>query len=420
MSTAIISLLALVVIVVVSCVYTSLNPGLLALLAAILIGTYFEDLSLGTILASYPIQLFLLLVMMSLVFGVANENNTLKNLTERAVQLINGNARLLPILFFLLAFLFSAMGPGNITAVALLAPLTMMMASKQKISPLLTAIMICTGANAGAFSPFAPTGVVATGLMKQIDVDSNLIWVVFGGSALLQTFSAFAAYGLYLFRNKNTVYPKLKTSIELNPWDKKQIATLAVIVFLLIGVMLFKIPLLTMATVCAVIMFAMKLGEEESALNHVPWSTITMVTGIAVLIGLVEKTGGLDLATSFIARTTDRGIINGVLAFTTGVVSAFSSSSGVVMPAFIPLLPGLVSKMGLSNIVPLVVSVAVGSHMVDVSPLSTLGALSIAALPDKRMRNYVFRNLLIWGLLMSVVAGFLAFIFMDRGGSTLW
>ncbi len=421
MSTAFISLLALLIIVIVSCFYTSLNPGLLALFAALLIGTFIENLSLGVILSSYPIQLLLLLVMMSMVFGVANENNTLKKVTDRAVRIINGKARLMPLLFFFLAFLLSALGPGNITAVALLAPVTLTMASRYKISPLLTSIMICTGANAGAFSPFAPTGVVATGLMKQIEVDSKLIWVVFGGSALLQTVSAFGAYALYLWRNKNTVYDTPEElSHESNVrFTVKNYSTLLIIAALILGVIVFDIQLLTMATFSALLMFALKSGDEETALTHVPWSTITMITGIAVLIGLVEDSGGLDLATSFIAATTDKGIINAVLATTTGIVSAFSSSSGVVMPAFIPLLPGLVEKMSLTNIVPLVVSVAVGSHMVDVSPLSTLGALSIAALPDKRQRNYVFRYLLIWGLLMSIVAGVLAYVFMDILGGKL-
>ncbi len=138
-----------------------------------------------------------------------------------------------------------------------------------------------------------------------------------------------------------------------------------------------------------------------------------MVSGITILISLMEKTGGLTLATDFIASVTNPGSINAVLAFITGLVSAYSSSSGVVMPAFIPLIPGLAAKMNIFDLVPMVIAVAVGSHMVDVSPLSTLGALSIAAIENKDARNRTFKFLMIWGMSMSVVAGILAFMFLD-------
>ena len=138
-----------------------------------------------------------------------------------------------------------------------------------------------------------------------------------------------------------------------------------------------------------------------------------MVSGIAVLIGLMEKTGGLDLATDFIASTASSNVINGLLAFVSGLVSAYSSSSGVVLPAFMPLIPGLAQKMNIPDMIPMVIAVAVGSHMVDVSPLSTLGALSLAAVDDKKVRDRMFKMLMIWGMAMSVIAGLLAFIFLD-------
>ena len=45
-------------------------------------------------------------------------------------------------------------------------------------------------------------------------------------------------------------------------------------------------------------------------------------------------------------------------------------------------------------------SIAVGSHLVDVSPLSTLGALCVATLADPAAQRTLFRRLLVWGLAM--------------------
>jgi hypothetical protein len=48
-------------------------------------------------------------------------------------------------------------------------------------------------------------------------------------------------------------------------------------------------------------------------------------------------------------------------------------------------------------------SVNVGAHLVDVSPLSTIGALCIAAVPPSPGRELLFRNLLVWGWSMALV-----------------
>jgi hypothetical protein len=96
-----------------------------------------------------------------------------------------------------------------------------------------------------------------------------------------------------------------------------------------------------------------------------------------------------------------------VLAFSTGVVSVYSSTSGVVLPAFLPAVPSLVEKVGGSDAIALATSINIGGNLVDASPLSTIGALCIAcaaATEDKRM---LFYKILAWGLSMSVVAALL-------------
>lgn len=418
MSLAIISLLALLIIIVISCFIPKLNPGLLSLLAALLIGTYGANLSVNQIVGFFPTNLFILLLSMTFVFGTAVQNGTLEQLTQRAIFLIKGQELLLPLLIFILAFALSALGPGNIAAVAVLAPVAMVLAKQRQISPLVVAIMLCTGANAGAFSPFSPTGIVALGLIEKIHVDPQLIWVVFGASAILQSLSAILAYVIFLIRTQRrskTIQNVKVESVKLQktPINTQQKLTMVFISALLLGVIAFKLPLITIALITAVLMFTFNLSTEEEVIQTVPWSTILMVTGIAVLIGLMEKTGGLDLATTTIATVTSPQLINAALAFVTGVVSAYSSSSGVVLPAFIPLIPGLAQKMAIDNIIPLIIAVAVGSHMVDVSPLSTLGALSIAAVDKKSTRDRMFKLLLTWGMSMSVVGGAIAYIFLD-------
>jgi hypothetical protein len=48
-------------------------------------------------------------------------------------------------------------------------------------------------------------------------------------------------------------------------------------------------------------------------------------------------------------------------------------------------------------------AMVVGGHLVDVSPLSTLGALCLAAAPHGTDSRALFNQLLAWGAAMSVI-----------------
>ena len=136
-----------------------------------------------------------------------------------------------------------------------------------------------------------------------------------------------------------------------------------------------------------------------------------MVCGVSVLISVLQTTGGMDLFTDILASVANIGNITALIALVAGVISVYSSSSGVVMPAFIAIVPSLIVKLGGGNPVAIVASINVGSHLVDVSPLSTLGALCIANAAPHEDRNQLFRHLLWYGLSMSIVGAVICYIF---------
>ena len=151
--------------------------------------------------------------------------------------------------------------------------------------------------------------------------------------------------------------------------------------------------------------------DEEQAIRGIPWGTILMVSGVTVLIALLEKTGGMDLFTQILARVSTPSNVTGVIAFVTGLISVYSSSSGVVLPAFLPTIPGLIENLGGGDPLAIAASINVGAHLVDVSPLSTLGALCMASAPPTEDRRALFNKLLLWGLSMSVVGALVCYLF---------
>ena len=133
-----------------------------------------------------------------------------------------------------------------------------------------------------------------------------------------------------------------------------------------------------------------------------------MVCGVTVLISVLDETGGLDLFTDLLARASAVAPTF-IIAASTGFISLYSSTSGVVLPAFLPTVPGLVEQLGVEPLA-LASAMNVGGHMVDVSPLSTLGALCMAAAHPSVDSRDLFNKLMIWGLSMTIVGGAVCYL----------
>ena len=49
------------------------------------------------------------------------------------------------------------------------------------------------------------------------------------------------------------------------------------------------------------ILAILRAADDKEAIRRMPWSVIMMMSGVTVLISLLEKTGGLDLFTAGLA-----------------------------------------------------------------------------------------------------------------------
>ena len=408
MNLAAISLAALFICVFLSCV-TKLNVGVLAIAFAWIVGVYFGGIPADQIAAGFPVQLFLTLAGMTMLFTQAQLNGTLDKIAHRAVGLCRGNAGFIPVMFFIVAASLASLGPGNIASAALVAPVAMAVGGRAKIPAFLMAIMVGNGANSGSLSPFAPTGIIVNGLMNKIGL-TNLEWPVYWTNLVAHAGIAFTAYlifgGLKLFASKS-----VETSATVEPMERKNWITIAVIATLLTAVITTRINIGMGAFLAAGILGLLRAAEHGESIRKMPWNVILMVTGVTVLIALLEKTQGLALFTELLARIATKESVTAVVAFLTGVVSVYSSTSGVVLPAFLPTVPGLSAQVGGADPTSVALAMNVGSHLVDMSPLSTIGALCIAAAPTDVDTRKLFNALLAWGLSMTVVGAAVCWLF---------
>jgi di/tricarboxylate transporter len=410
------TLAALALAIVLSCT-SRLNVGLLAIALAWIIGVYVGDLPLRDVTAGFPIDLFLTLAGVTLLFSQARVNGTLDIVAHNALRLCQGRVGIVPIMYFVLGAALASAGPGNIATTGLLAPMAMATAVRMNISPFLMAIMVGNGCNSGSLSPLAPTGIIVSQLMIRIGLPGNEIatWLY---NMLAHAIVAFGAYLIFGGGKLLVRADRVEMSGEpVRKLDRHQMLTLGTIGLLILGVIVgglgvipggFNIGMAAFAA--AVLLSLLRAADDGEAIKKMPWSTILMVCGVTILIGLLEKTGGMQIFTDLLSSVATQATVIPVLGVVIGIVSAYSSTSGVVLPAFLPTVPGLVENLGGGSPLAIASTMNIAGHLVDVSPLSTIGALCIASVPSGEQGRRLFNQLLAWGLSMTVVGAALCWL----------
>jgi len=417
MNLAWISVAALALAIILSCV-TTINVGVFAIALAWIVGVYVAGMPVATVMAGFPSALFLTLVGVTLLFTMAQCNGTLDRLAHHAVRICRGHRGVVPIMYFVLAAGLASIGPGNISTAALVAPMAMTTAIKANIPLFLMAIMVGNGANAGSLSPFAPTGIIVNGLMARIGM-TGLQLETYVSNLLAHALVAFGGYFLFggwrLFTEHSAVTVAPESDAADGAFEAGHWFTMAVIATLITTVIFLGVNVGLGAFVAATVLVLTNTGNDREAIKRMPWNVIVMVSGVTVLIALLEKAQGIDLIGAMIAKLSTRDSVTAVVAFLTGGISVYSSTSGVVLPAFLPMVPALAQQLGGANPVAIAMSMNVGGHLVDVSPLSTIGALCLAAVTGDESRR-LFNQLLAWGLSMTIVGALLCYLVFGRSG----
>jgi len=418
MSLAVISVAALVLAIVLSC-FTSINVGVFAVALAWIVGVYIGGIPVATVMNGFPTALFLTLAGVTLLFTIAQVNGTLDRVAHHAVRICRGHRGVVPIMYFLLAAGLASIGPGNISTAALVAPMAMTTAIRAKIPLFLMAIMVGNGANAGSLSPFAPTGIIVNGLMARIGM-TGLQLETYISNLLAHALVAFGGYfllgGVKLFTEHSAATVVADSTDQADgAFEKRHWFTMAVIAVLITSVIFFGVNVGMGAFLGATVLVLSGAGDDREAIKRMPWGVIVMVCGVTVLIALLERAQGIDLIGSLLARLSTPDTVTAVVAFLTGGISVYSSTSGVVLPAFLPMVPTIAQQLSGANPVAIAMSMNVGGHLVDVSPLSTIGALCLASVTGEESRR-LFNQLLAWGFSMTIVGAILCYLVFGHSG----
>lgn len=406
---------ALIVFVALFAVATlrGVHVGIIMFAAACGVGVWLAGMPLKDVVGGFPVGIMVLLVGVTYFFAIAQANGTIDRVIEAAVGRVGDNAVLLPFVFFALTGLIAAM--GSPLASLVVAPVGMPIGRKQGLDPMLMALAIGTGFSAGGFAPTSLFGIVSYGTARQASIDLNplALFAVAVAMNLALLTAAFVFYGgLELARRRGTralTARRAERGAEATarpPFAPRQAATIVCMVGLVGAIVAGSVAGLEpdVGVLCFAFGAALTLmdpGAGNKAVSRIDWSTVLLVGGIGSFVAVLQKMGAVDLLGEA-AKSVGVPIVAALaICFIGGLVSAFASTTGILV-ALVPLALPLVASGAIAGWA-LISALAVCSSIVDVSPYSTVGATLVAtAAEEDRMR---MTSLLAWWGMSLVVIG---------------
>lgn len=122
---------------------------------------------IADVIAEFPSGPFFILVGATLLFGIVPASGTIDLPAYWAERLAGQRRLLVPMLMFLLTALLASAGAFTPAAIAIVAPVALALGARFGISALAMGLVIVQGANAGAFSPVNPFGVLANVMLDE-------------------------------------------------------------------------------------------------------------------------------------------------------------------------------------------------------------------------------------------------------------
>ena len=405
------SLLIFVAVIVLAFAF-KINTGLLAIAASLILARI-AGVSDKALLGMFDSKMFIMLLGVMYLFCIAQGNQTLDLLAKKVLALCKGKVQLFPLLLFVLAAVLSAIGPGPISVTALMAAMTVALAKETGVHPIKLLPFATLGAFAGGLSSITPSGIVAVTKAAESGI-MGLDWPLLWKMALTTGLYALILY-FFVFKWHKIQSGAAAEKDKAPAFTWKQWATLAGILVTALLTVLLNINVGLVGISVSAVLTAIGAADESAALKKVPWGTLIMITGVGMLISLVTEFGGIELLTKWLSALMNSVTASPILCILAGVMSWFSSASGVVMPTLIPTVPGLVANLSGVNALGLTVSICIGAHMAAMSPLSSCGGLMLAAYSsgdnvDAKARDKMFIQLFVMsacGVLFSAVLALL-------------
>jgi di/tricarboxylate transporter len=417
----VIGVVALVLVFVIGTL-RPVNIGALALIATFLIGTLVAGESVKELLAGFPPDLFVLLAGVTYLFGLAAVNGTIEWLIDRVVGLLGDRPALVPWLIFAFSAVPTMAGALGPAGVAMLAPLCLRLGERYGVDRRMSALMVMHGSCLGNFSPLNGLAVIVRQALAANGLSVSSAGLFFGNAAYnlaLAVVIYLAFGGRQLWRERGGVAAPAEESGSggvaaggdggvavvgapaRTPLRVDQGITLAVIVAVAVGALVFDFEIGFLALIAAAVLHMLFPVRFEKADRQIVWSVVLLICGVVTLVGAMQRYGTVDIIGNGIAGLGAPLLTAFLLCIVGAFTSAFASSAGllgVLIPLAVPFL-----VQGEIGVTAMVIALAISATVVDSTPFSSVGALTLANAPEAE-RPRLFRTMFAWGISMAATA----------------
>lgn len=399
---------------------TKINTGLFGMAFAYFIGTFFLGIKPGDVIKMWPINIFFVILAISLFYNFAIANGTLEKLAQHMLYRTRRFPKLLPFVIFVAATIIASLGAGFFAVMAFFAPITLLLCKKTGLNPIIGALSVNYGALCGHNFMISPGGVVFIGLMRTVGYESSAYHnelILFIASFIIPIIVI--SLLLLLMNRKNNIVHSLDFELP-GRFTKIQKKTLYLIVSMIIVVLIFPILQIfipdvkiihsldksidvgLVAILFTIIGLLLNIGTEKDLIKKVPWGTLIMICGVGMLISVAIKAGTVKMIASVVSTSLPEPIVPMVMAVIGGFMSFFSSTTGVVAPALFPIVPNLAESTGIDAVV-LFSSIIIGAQATSISPFSSGGSLLLSSVEEED-REKMFTSLMFKGAPICLLA----------------
>lgn len=401
-----------------------INVGLFGMIFAFLFGVFGLGMTTNQVTGTFVLPLFFTIFTIIFFYGFAINNGTLELISKKVVIAFQKWPWAIPFICYFLCCFMSGIGPGPWAVFAFMSPLVFQIAKDIKMSNLIAAEAVIGGGVAGAITPIGAVGGIARNLIeiagypdKAVEYTNALFLNIFVGFTIIFiiVYIIFKGYKVQALNIEDQ---------EFNPTQKKTLwLIIAMLALCIVPAVLSKIipdsatiKLLAKAAdvnyislIGVILAIFLKLGSEKDAMNRVPWATIITLCGMGMLVNVAIKAGTITLMAGAINSTiTSPTLVYVLFTVGSGVMSMFTSTVGVVMPALYPLIPSIVSNIGAEPTI--LFSVITLGAATGVSPLAS-GGIVLAGIRDEEEKLKAYNQL----FLLAVISIPIIFILAISG-----
>ena len=333
------------------------NIGILAVGFSLIIGKI-GGMSNSQILGGFDAKLFITLVGVTFLFGIAQSNGTLELIAKRAVGLA-----------------------GNIPVGALMTVVAVTIAVEMGENPLLFALAAKVAANGFTITPLAPAGVLTMSLSETAGYTDIIMPVML--NVMLWAVIMMIGFSIHykIYRIKPGAVAVGGAISEKKPVTRDQWITIIGMCVMVYLVMFRRLDVGLTSFFVAAVLILLGVAKEKQALAKIPWGTLLLICGVGVLMNVVIEMGGIDLISEALLAIMTPATAAPIIAFISSILSFFSSTTGVVIPTMVPTIGTIVDSLGTGSAGFIsLTSVMISSSLSSAfSPASTGGGLILAA-----------------------------------------